>query len=164
MEKIKMNCDVLRSRCTRALAGPLLAALGVAMFVGPIPVHAEGFPFGHDLLLDTSPMRGSKKVPMLDIGDAGTAEIELWCNSVKAQLVVAGATITIITGETSARQCAPTAPAPTMISLPRSTASPTGEWNAPPWCSPEAAPCASAPRRIEAGATVGWAKRSVPTL
>jgi heat shock protein HslJ len=107
MEKIKMNCDVLRSRCTRALAGPLLAALGVAMFVGPIPVHAEGFPFGHDLLLDTSPMRGSKKVPMLDIGDAGTAEIELWCNSVKAQLIVAGATITIITGETSARQCAP---------------------------------------------------------
>jgi heat shock protein HslJ len=107
MEKIKMNCDVLRSRCTRALAGPLLAALGVAMFVGPIPVHAEGFPFGHDLLLDTSPMRGSKKVPMLDIGDCGTAEIELWCNSVKAQLIVAGATITIITGETSARQCAP---------------------------------------------------------
>jgi heat shock protein HslJ len=107
MEKIKMNCDVLRSRCTRALAGPLLAALGVAMFVGPIPVHAEGFPFGHELLLDTSPMRGSKKVPMLDIGDAGTAEIELWCNSVKAQLIVAGATITIITGETSARQCAP---------------------------------------------------------
>jgi heat shock protein HslJ len=107
MEKIKMNCDVLRSRCARALAGPLLAAVGLAMFVGQIPVHAEGFPFGHELLLDASPMRGSKKVPMLDIGDAGTAEIELWCNSVKAQLVVAGATITIITGEPSARQCAP---------------------------------------------------------
>jgi hypothetical protein len=107
MEKIKMNCDVLRSRYAHALAGSLLAALGLAMFVGPIPAHADGFPFGHELLLDASPMRGSKKVPMLDIGDAGTAEIELWCNSVKAQLVVAGATITIITGEPSARQCAP---------------------------------------------------------
>jgi heat shock protein HslJ len=106
MEKIKMNCDVLRSRCTHALAGPLLTALGLAIF-GPMPAHAEEFPFGHELLLDASPMRGSKKVPMLDIGDAGTAEIELWCNSVKAQLVIAGATITIITGETSVRQCAP---------------------------------------------------------
>jgi len=97
---------VLRSPCACVLAGPLFA-LGLAIFVGPMPAHAEGFPFGHELLLDASPMRGSKKVPMLDIGDAGTAEIELWCNSVKAQLVIAGATITIITGETSARQCAP---------------------------------------------------------
>ena len=102
-----MNCNVLRGRCARALARPLLAALGLAICVGPMPAHAQGFPFGHELLLDASPMRGSKKVPMLDIGDAGTAEIELWCNSVKAQLVIAGATITIITGETSARQCAP---------------------------------------------------------
>ena len=102
-----MDCDVLRSRSVRTFAGPLLAALGLAIFVGPMPAHAEGFPFGHELLLDASPMRGSKKVPILDIGDAGSAEIELWCNSVKAQLVVAGATITIITGETSARQCAP---------------------------------------------------------
>ena len=76
-----MNCDVLRSRCACALAGPLFA-LGLAIFVGPMPAHAEGFPFGHELLLDASPMRGSKKVPMLDIGDAGTAEIELWCKSV----------------------------------------------------------------------------------
>jgi heat shock protein HslJ len=102
-----MNSDVLRSRCARTLAGPLLGALGLAMLAGPTPVHADGFPFGHEFLLDASPMRGSKKVPMLDIGDAGAAEIELWCNSVKAQLVVAGATITIIAGEPSARQCAP---------------------------------------------------------
>jgi len=102
-----MNSDVLRGRYARPLAGALLAALGLAMLTAPKPVHAEGFPFGHELLLDASPMRGSKKVPMLDIGDAGTAEIDLWCNSVKAQLVVAGDTITIITGETSTRQCAP---------------------------------------------------------
>jgi heat shock protein HslJ len=98
-----MNSDVLRRRFVR----PLLSVLGLAMLAAPMPVRADGFPFGHELLLDASPMRGSKKVPILDIGDAGTAEIELWCNSVKAQLVVAGDTITIITGETSARQCAP---------------------------------------------------------
>jgi heat shock protein HslJ len=102
-----MNSDVLRGRYTRPLAGSLLAALGVAMLATPMPVHADDFPFGHELLLDASPTRGSKKMPILDIGDAGSAEIELWCNSVKAQLVIAGNTITIITGEPSARQCAP---------------------------------------------------------
>jgi heat shock protein HslJ len=110
-----MNSEVVRSRFVRPLGRPfvcplvrvLLAALGLVMLAAPPPVHAEGFPFGRELLLDASPMRGSKKVPILDIGDAGSAEIELWCNSVKAQLVVAGDTITIITGESSARQCAP---------------------------------------------------------
>jgi heat shock protein HslJ len=52
-------------------------------------------------------MRGSKKLPVLDIGQNGAAEIELWCNSVKAQLVVAANTITIITGQMSSRQCPP---------------------------------------------------------
>jgi heat shock protein HslJ len=106
-----MNSEVVRGRFVRplgcTLVRPLLAALGLAMLGAPLPVHAEGFPFGRELLLDAAPLRGSKKVPILDIGDAGSAEIELWCNSVKAQLVVAGDTITIITGEASARQCAP---------------------------------------------------------
>jgi heat shock protein HslJ len=100
-----MNAERLRSRFVRSLATMLgLAVLGAS---APAPAQTEAFPFGHELLLDAPPMRGSKKVPILDIDDAGAAEIELWCNSVKAQLVVAADTITIITGETSARQCAP---------------------------------------------------------
>jgi heat shock protein HslJ len=50
-------------------------------------------------------MRGSKKVPSVDIGDRGAAEFELWCNSLKAQFIIAADTITIITGEKSSRQC-----------------------------------------------------------
>jgi heat shock protein HslJ len=69
--------------------------------------HAQSFPFGRELVLDVSPMRGSKKVPVLDIGDRGTAEIDLWCSSVRAQLVIAANTITIITGEKASRSCAP---------------------------------------------------------
>ena len=84
-----------------------LAALASAVLGVPSSGRAEPFPFGQEFILDASPMRGSKKVPLLDIEDAGSAEIELWCNSVKAQLVVAGDTITIITGETTGRQCAP---------------------------------------------------------
>lgn len=90
-----------------AAAVPLLA-LGLALLSGLSPATAaEPFPYGRELMLDVNPMRGSKKVPILDVGDNGIAEIELWCNSVKAQLVVAADTITIITGEISARPCAP---------------------------------------------------------
>ncbi len=66
---------------------------------------AQTFPFGSELVLDANPMRGSKKIPILEIGQDGTADIDLWCNTVKAQLVVAANTVTIITGEISARQC-----------------------------------------------------------
>jgi heat shock protein HslJ len=84
------------------------AALGGAIFlcVAP-PALAQPFPFGSELVLDADPMRGSKKLPVLDIGQNGAAEIELWCNSVKAQLVVAANTITIITGAMSSRRCPP---------------------------------------------------------
>jgi heat shock protein HslJ len=68
---------------------------------------AQAFPFGTELVLDANPMRGSKKIPVLDIGQDGSADIGLWCNTVKARLVVAANTITIITGEMSARQCPP---------------------------------------------------------
>jgi heat shock protein HslJ len=105
-EKVIMElCRVRRWR-GRATAA---AAIGGAMFLGPA-LHAFGeepFPFGSELVLDVNPMRGSKKIPVLDIGQNGTAEIDLWCNSVKAQLVVAANTITIITGEMSSRSCPP---------------------------------------------------------
>jgi hypothetical protein len=69
---------------------------------------AQSFPFGRELVLDANPMRGSKKVPVLDIADrGGTAEIDLWCSSVKAQLIIAANTITIITGDKAPRSCSP---------------------------------------------------------
>jgi heat shock protein HslJ len=101
---------VTRSRSR--FVGPVLTASLVAALAAASPAplakaQAEAFPFGRELLLDVAPLRGSKKVPILDIADGGSAEIELWCNAVKAQLIVAGDTITIITGEASTRQCAP---------------------------------------------------------
>jgi len=93
----------------RWLVGSIpVAAAGTAIFFSlAAGAFAQSFPFGSELRLDANPMRGSKKVPVLDIGDNGAAEIELWCNSVKAQLVVAADTITIVTGEMSARACPP---------------------------------------------------------
>jgi heat shock protein HslJ len=103
-----MNVTTLRSRFVGpVLAASVLAAVVVAAQAPPAKAQAEAFPFGRELLLDVAPLRGSKKVPILDIADGGSAEIELWCNAVKAQLIVAGDTVTVITGEASTRQCAP---------------------------------------------------------
>src|SRR5262249_16596437 len=85
----------------------LALAIGVAAAAGPRAAAAAQteFPFGHESLLDVRPMKGSKRVPSLDIDEKGLAEIDLWCNSVKGQMVVAGDTITILTGEKTDRTC-----------------------------------------------------------
>jgi hypothetical protein len=72
------------------------------------PAHAsEPFPFGSELILDTAPMHGSKRIPMLEIEDNGTASIDLWCASVKAQATVNDAAIIIVPGDAPAAQCDP---------------------------------------------------------
>jgi heat shock protein HslJ len=83
-----------------------IAALVATGVVG-LAAAQSSFPFDHELLLDTAPMKGSKRVPSLDIKADGAAEIVLWCNTVKAQLVVAGDTITVITGPSTGPQCPP---------------------------------------------------------
>jgi hypothetical protein len=94
-----------RRRFGEWLGFAVLAILALIMLAST--ARAQSFPFGRELVLDANPMRGSKKLPVLDIGDRGTAEIDLWCSSVKAQLVIAANTITIITGEKAPRSCAP---------------------------------------------------------
>ena len=92
---------ILRRAALALALGTAAAALQASA------VAAQEFPFGSELVLDVKPMKGSKRVPMLDIDQKGLAEIDLWCNSVKGQMVVAGDTITILTGEKTARTCPP---------------------------------------------------------
>jgi heat shock protein HslJ len=81
-----------------------LAVLGSV----PVSLAAEStFPFDKELLLDVKPMKGSKRVPILGIGPKGETAIDLWCNSVEAQIVVVDSTITILTGQKTERQCDP---------------------------------------------------------
>ena len=85
-------------------------AIGVAMIVWTTvwPARAsEPFPFGSELMLDAAPMHGSKRVPMIEIEDNGTASIDLWCASLKAQATVNDAAITIIPGDPQTGQCDP---------------------------------------------------------
>ena len=72
------------------------------------PVEAsEPFPFGSELMLDAVPMHGSKRVPTIEIEDNGTASIDLWCTSVKAQATVDDAALTIVPGDAPAAPCDP---------------------------------------------------------
>jgi hypothetical protein len=77
-----------------------------ATLLSAMPAAAQDFPSGGEFRLDVNPMRGSKRIPGLEI-NGGTATFDLWCNSVQAQLVVAADTITIITGPLPERQCPP---------------------------------------------------------
>jgi heat shock protein HslJ len=86
----------------------LIAAAAFGFFLGflsPARSAERAFPFDHELLLDAKPMRGSKRIPSLEIGPNGRTAIDLWCNSVEGQIVVVEDTITIMTGQKTDRAC-----------------------------------------------------------
>src|SRR3974390_3824156 len=69
----------------RLAAFAFLAALTAWPALTLRPAQAsEPFPFGSELMLDAAPMRGSKRVPMIQIEDSGSASIHLWWSSPKA--------------------------------------------------------------------------------
>jgi len=83
-----------------------LVWLAISTFVGPA-IASEEFPFDRELMLDAAPMRGSKRIPILEIAGNGVASIQLWCTSVRAQANVGADSISIIAGPAPPAQCAP---------------------------------------------------------
>jgi heat shock protein HslJ len=81
----------------------------IALLSSILPgVAAESaFPFDRELMLDTSPMRGSKRIPILQFDQRGAVSIDLWCASVQGQATVADDAITIVPGAADAGQCTP---------------------------------------------------------
>jgi hypothetical protein len=73
----------------------------------PLATAGDSFPFGTTLILDAAPMRGSKRIPMLEIAENGAASIDLWCASARAQVVVADSSISISPGDLQNSQCEP---------------------------------------------------------
>jgi hypothetical protein len=81
------------------LAAVLAGAMHEAAASGP------GFPFEHELRFDANPMRGSKRVPGLQITRTGAAEIDLWCASGKGHAVIIEDQITIVPISMQDNQC-----------------------------------------------------------
>ena len=91
----------LRRRFACGLVCVLVAAAIEPVFASDV------FPFGRELILDAAPMRGSKRVPILEIGENGAASIDLWCASARGQANVGADSITIVTEPVEPAQCAP---------------------------------------------------------
>jgi heat shock protein HslJ len=89
------------------------AALVLALscpLVGIATAQADnGFPFGMDMQLETPPQPGSKRLPSLEIGDRGEAQLDLWCKKGKGQFSVANDTIVFVPGGMSDQSCSPAA-------------------------------------------------------
>jgi hypothetical protein len=83
----------------------VVAVLGVLAVVAP--AHAQEFPFGLEMTLDAARQPGSKRLPTLEIGDAGEARLELWCKGGAGQFSVAGNTVVFVPGQLQARNCSP---------------------------------------------------------
>jgi hypothetical protein len=85
----------------------VLAALAAIVAVSGVrPSSAqEGFPFGSELTLDAAPMRGSKRVPNLEIGRNGDVVIELWCKGARGEFAVANESVVFVPGPVEDRGC-----------------------------------------------------------
>jgi heat shock protein HslJ len=86
--------------------GPLVGLIVLAAASAGAAAE-RGFPYDGILMLEAKPMKGSRRVPVLQIESRGAASIDLWCNTVPAQLVVVDNTITIIIGSPTPKQCDP---------------------------------------------------------
>ena len=86
-----------------AVAAALIAAGLLAGSAGA----DEGFPFGFEMMLETAPQPGSKRIPTLEIGDNGEAKLDLWCKTGTGQFSVAGNTVIFVPGQLQDRDCPP---------------------------------------------------------
>jgi len=84
-----------------------VVCVAIASSIWPAIAGELGFPFDRELVLDAAPMRGSKRVPILEIAANGAASIDLWCNSVRGKANVGDGSITIMPESAVAGQCAP---------------------------------------------------------
>jgi heat shock protein HslJ len=95
------------ARVTHSIQRDVLLVLYIAVFGTLTTAFAAdpGFPFDRELLLDAKPMKGSKRIPILEIGSRGEAKIDLWCNSVDGRIAVNGNSLSITAGAKTDRQC-----------------------------------------------------------
>jgi META domain len=85
----------------------LLVLAATALNAVPARAADDGFPFGLEMTLDAARQPGSKRLPSLEIGDAGEVVLELWCKSGNGQFSVAGNTVIFVAGPLQDRACPP---------------------------------------------------------
>lgn len=79
----------------------------IAGSTGAAVASEQTFPFDRELILETAPMRGSKRVPIIEVDKNGAASIDLWCLRLHGQANVSEDTISIVPGPFEPAQCSP---------------------------------------------------------
>src|SRR3954447_4801971 len=88
--------DLMRTWGRVTAGGSALMLVAAAMLLMAMDFAATAqseFPFDREMLLDARPLPGSRRVPILEIGIDGRAQVDLWCRSGGAQVAVAGPSI-----------------------------------------------------------------------
>jgi hypothetical protein len=92
-------------RFLKRLTGVAFLVAFVAALDVNVTFAQDGFPFESELTLDAAPMRGSKRIPNLEIGRNGDVIIELWCKGARGQFAVANETVIFVPGPVEDRGC-----------------------------------------------------------
>lgn len=87
------------TRLAQVACGSFCGILVVGLLAGSaVRLHAaDGFPFDQELVLDATPMRPVKRMPVLTVAADGRATVDLWCRSVPALVQMSGNAIRIET-------------------------------------------------------------------
>jgi META domain len=86
----------------------LVAAIGVCVAVSNVAqAQRAEFPFGSEMTLDAPPMRGSKRIPVIEIGDSGEVQLDLYCKRAQGRFSVAGDSVIFIPGMSDGANCSP---------------------------------------------------------
>lgn len=94
----------MNSKLRTAPTGVTLLLIAIALLSSP-SLADDGFPFGSEMQLDVDRQPGSKRIPNLEIGDAGEVVLELWCKGGRGQFSVAGNTVVFVPGAMENRPC-----------------------------------------------------------
>lgn len=69
------------------------AAALLLMGISTGPAAAQSFPYDQEMLLETRPLPGSRRVPMMEVHPDGKATVDLWCHSAVAEIAVSGSQV-----------------------------------------------------------------------
>jgi hypothetical protein len=75
--------------------------------LAPAVASETSFPFDREMILESTPLPGSKRIPIIEIDANGAASIDLWCASMRGQASVGEGTISIVPGPAQPVSCTP---------------------------------------------------------
>jgi heat shock protein HslJ len=96
--------------CLRCGFACLLGGLLVSFLAASLTLARADdstFPFDQELMLDTTPKPGTKRIPIIEIAENGATTISLWCVNARAQATVGDGTITFNPEPAQQTQCMP---------------------------------------------------------